>query len=175
MSESYALETDPVGLASSINLVINDLQYTTSITADMLQPWTHSRTIPWIETAFEAMMLALLDFPTLTLILQEASHNCLNAPFAPPKSAQHAVQQSAHLMGSIRKHISTYKRSLKLDNAKLQGSRLCRGRVLTRLPFIAPRFCELVKRFEFAVTRLRDIITEYVHMLHTRRWHVDQM
>ena len=160
IEEGHTLEADPITLASSIETVLKETRILAGATADALSALVDTRLIPGLDKPFDAFILTLHDLPPLSSMLQEASTNCLKAPFGPPRSAQYAIDQSALLLKTLRMSLREFWGETQTASQRLKASRIYRLRVLLRLPQAAARFCDLVRRLEVSVTRLRHIITE---------------
>jgi len=153
-------EADPVRLASNINQAIRDLELTIHATIDMLGALPYSGRIPWLDKPVDPMILAVHDLPALVSMLQETSTNCLNAPFAPPRSAQYAANQIHNLLLHLNQPL---RRIWGTDRPLKEGegvSHVRRLRALVRLRAAAPDFIGYVERLEKSITRLRHIVTE---------------
>ncbi|KAK6398082.1 hypothetical protein LTR65_003162 [Meristemomyces frigidus] len=114
MEKNHTLEVDPVRLAQDIAELAARLRATILQTMSSLELLAYLASVPILGSYFEDLILALHDLSPLISMLEEASGNCLSAPFAPPRSAQlvanniHTILAHLRLSLLLREATSTF-------------------------------------------------------------------
>ncbi|KAK4550077.1 hypothetical protein LTR36_003044 [Oleoguttula mirabilis] len=162
MEKNHTLEVDPVRLAQDIAELAARLRATILQTMSSLELLAYLASVPILGSYFEDLILALHDLSPLISMLEEASGNCLSAPFAPPRSAQLVANNIHTILAHLRLSLYGVWISTRSGEDGPRASSIRQLRALLNLPFVTPKVCTLVQRLGKAVTRVRDIITDSI-------------